>query len=96
MRDVVFEWDSEKSSLNEKKHGVIFEEASSVFYDVNALVIADTEHSIDEDRFLILGMSTRLRMVVVCHCYRENDEVIRIISARKADAREVSQYERLV
>ncbi len=96
MRDVVFEWDSEKSSLNEKKHGVTFEEASSVFYDVNALVIADTEHSIDEDRFLILGMSTRLRMVVVCHCYRENDEVIRIISARKADAREVSQYERLV
>ena len=63
---------------------------------MNALVIADTEHSIDEDRFLILGMSTRLRMVVVCHCYRENDEVIRIISARKADAREVSQYERLV
>ena len=93
---MVFEWDSEKSSLNEKKHGVTFEEASSVFYDVNALVIADTEHSIDEDRFLILGMSTRLRMVVVCHCYRENDEVIRIISARKADAREVSQYERLV
>ncbi len=63
---------------------------------MNALVIADTEHSIDEDRFLILGMSTRLRMVVVCHCYRENDEVIRIISARKADAREVSQYERLI
>lgn len=96
MRDLTFEWDLEKSLLNEKKHGVTFEEASSVFYDVNALVIADTEHSVDEDRFLILGISTRLRMVVVCHCYRENDEVIRIISARKADAREVSQYERLI
>lgn len=93
---MTFEWDLEKSLLNEKKHGVTFEEASSVFYDVNALVIADTEHSVDEDRFLILGISTRLRMVVVCHCYRENDEVIRIISARKADAREVSQYERLI
>ena len=79
-----FEWDAEKASINQKKHGVTFEEAQTVFGDYDALRIFDPDHSEDEDRFILLGMSAVLRILVVCHCYRENDEKIRIISARKA------------
>ncbi len=89
-----FEWDAEKASINQKKHGVTFEEAQTVFGDYDALRIFDPDHSEDEDRFILLGMSTVLRILVVCHCYRENDEKIRIISARKATKKESAAYER--
>ena len=89
-----FEWDAEKASINQKKHGVTFEEAQTVFGDYDALRIFDPDHSEDEDRFILLGMSAVLRILVVCHCYRENDEKIRIISARKAIKKESAAYER--
>lgn len=88
-----FEWDGNKNEINKKKHKISFEEASTVFYDDAALVIDDPEHSEDEDRFIILGLSKRANLLVVCHCYRESDTVIRIISARKATKTE-SQYYR--
>ena len=89
-----FEWDAEKASINQKKHGVTFEEDQTVFGDYDALRIFDPDHSEDEDRFILLGMSAVLRILVVCHCYRENDEKIRIISARKATKKESAAYER--
>lgn len=89
-----FAWDMSKAALNKQKHGVSFEEAQTVFEDCEALRIFDPDHSEDEDRFLLLGMSSVLRLLVVCHCYRENDELIRIISARKATKKEASTYER--
>ena len=94
MAALSFQWDARKSASNKRKHGVSFEEAQTVFYDDNALLIADAEHSDDEDRFVLLGLSSVPRLLVVCHCYRESDEVIRIISARKADKRERAQYAR--
>jgi len=90
-----FEWDENKNISNQRKHSVSFEEAKTVFFDLNARVIADPEHSEKEDRFVILGMSRLLRTLVVCHCYREENEVIRIISARKANSNEQRQYNRL-
>jgi uncharacterized DUF497 family protein len=92
MKDLVFEWDEGKSRANRTKHGVSFEEAQSAFMDEYARVLPDEEHSEDEERFLLLGMSISLRIIVVCHCYRRKDEVIRIISARKADRDEQDQY----
>ena len=90
--DIRFEWDEEKAAFNLKKHKVSFEEAKTVFYDPNAKLIADPDHSAEEDRFIILGLSNNSKVLVVCHCYRENDEVIRIISARKATINEKKQY----
>ena len=92
MDDIRFEWDERKNRANKRKHKVSFEEAQSVFLDENALRFFDPDHSQDEDRFLMLGMSFTLRVLVVCHCYREDDSVIRIISARKANKREQSDY----
>lgn len=92
MTDLVFEWDEGKSRANRKKHGVSFEEARSAFLDEDARVIPDPEHSEEEDRFVLLGLSASLRILVVCHCYREDQSVIRIISARKADREEQRQY----
>lgn len=92
MADLRFEWDEKKNSENTRKHGVSFEEAQTVFLDENAVRFFDPEHSEDEDRFIMLGMSFKLRVLVVCHCYKENDKVIRIISARKADKREAKAY----
>lgn len=88
-----FSWDKSKASLNKQKHGVSFEEAQTVFDDCEALRIFDPDHSEDEDRFLLLGMSSVLRLLVVCHCYREDDELIRIISARKDTKKEALTYE---
>ena len=85
-------WDEEKNQCNIKDHKVSFEEAKTVFYDLNAKVIHDPDHSIDEDRFIILGLSKFLKLLVVCHCYREDDEIIRIISARKATKNESKSY----
>ena len=85
-------WDEDKSRENIKKHRVSFEEAGTVFYDPNAKLINDPDHSDEEDRFVILGLSKLLNLLVVCHCYRENDEIIRIISARKATSKEAEYY----
>jgi len=92
MHGLVFEWDEKKNRLNKKKHGISFKEAQTVFYDENALLIHDPDHSQEENRFIILGLSLRLRILVVCHCYRESDAIIRIISARKATRLEQRQY----
>ena len=87
-----FEWDKTKSLENEKKHKISFEEAQTIFVDENALLIHDTDHSDEEDRFVLLGMSAKVKILAVCHCYREDDEVIRIISARKATRNEQKTY----
>jgi uncharacterized protein len=87
-----FEWDPRKSRTNQRKHGVSFEEAQTVFLDDHALLIDDPDSSVDEDRFVLLGLSSTLRALVVCHCYRRGGEVIRIISARKADPSERALY----
>ena len=92
MNDIRFEWDDRKSKANKRKHKVSFEEAQSVFLDENAIRFFDPDHSEDEDRFIMLGMSFSLRVLLVCHCYRDDDSVIRIISARKADKQEQSDY----
>lgn len=92
MQYISFEWNQSKAKTNLQKHGISFEEAQSVFYDENALLIPDPGHSEDEQRFVILGLSERLRLLIVCHCYRQNDEVIRIISARKATRNETKSY----
>ncbi len=92
MADLAFEWDPRKSRGNFKKHGITFAEAESVFFDEGALLIEDPDHSEDEDRFLLLGLSTTLRELVVSHCYRQAGGTIRIISARKATPREREQY----
>ena len=92
MIDIGFEWDERKSRENKRKHKVSFEEAQTVFLDENAIRFFDPDHSQDEDRFIMLGMSFTLRVLVVCHCYRGDDSVIRIISARKADKHEQSDY----
>ncbi len=92
MDRIRFEWDAEKNTWNQRKHGISFEEAQSVFVDENALMIHDPDHSGEEDRFILLGLSANIRLLVVCHCYRENDEVIRIISARKATRSEQKRY----
>ena len=89
-----FTWDEDKAKANLKKHGIAFAEAQTVFDDCHALRIFDPDHSEREDRFLLLGLSAVLRMLVVCHCYKENDQQIRIISARKATKRETATYGR--
>lgn len=92
MSAIRFEWDAQKAAANAKKHGVTFEEARSVFADERAKLIDDPAHSADEDRFILLGLSGTLRLLVVCHCYREPNGVIRIISARKATMAESKHY----
>ncbi len=87
-----FEWNSAKAAANIKKHGISFEEARSVFYDEFAVQFFDDDHSSDEERFLLLGMSTGARLLLVCHCEREAGNVIRIISARNATKRESAFY----
>lgn len=87
-----FEWDDEKATANVKKHGISFEEAKSVFRDERAKLINDPDHSEDEVRFVLLGLSETLRLLVVCHCYRGEKNVIRIISARKATTKESKSY----
>jgi uncharacterized protein len=90
--NMAFKWNAAKAALNRKKHGISFEEAKTVFLDENAIVIHDPEHSNDEERFIILGLSDVSRLLVVCHCFREDEGIIRIISARKATKRESNQY----
>jgi uncharacterized DUF497 family protein len=87
-----FEWDSSKAAANARKHGVSFDEARTVFEDEEALIIPDPEHSHGEERFVLLGLSSALRVLVVVHCERHDGAVIRIISARKADRAERADY----
>ena len=94
MTQIAFTWDERKNTANQRKHGVSFREAQSVFVDERALLLGDPDHSSDEDRFILLGMSAALRTIVVCHCYQDEDEVIRIISARKATRAEQNIYRR--
>lgn len=92
MSDLRFEWEPTKAAANLKKHGLGFDEARSVFSDEQAKIIADPQHSDDEDRFILLGLSAKLKLLVVCHCYRSDSNMVRIISARKATTTESRQY----
>ena len=94
MSSLRLEWDERKNRANRLKHGAAFEEARTAFLDENARFMVDPEHSEGEARFLLLGLSIRLRLLVVCHCHRESDDVIRIISARRADPSERRDYAR--
>lgn len=89
-----FDWDDNKNAANIIKHGISFEEASTVFFDERAILFDDPEHSEDEERFILLGMSEDANLCIVCHCYRESDTVIRLISARKATKKEGERYVR--
>lgn len=92
MKQLVFEWDKRKENVNIKKHGISFEEARTTFYDENAVQFFDPDHSDEEGRFILLGVSHRLNTLVVCHCFREEETMVRIISARKADKDEANVY----
>lgn len=93
MSDMIFEWDKNKNAANQRKHKVSFEEAETVFYDDDARIIDDPDHSEAEERFVLLGLSRRANLLMVSHCYRLSETVIRIISARKATAAEARQYQ---
>ena len=92
MNKLRFEWDKNKNKKNSKKHNVSFEEAQTVFFDEYAIQFYDPEHSENEDRFLLLGTSFKLDALVVCHCFRQEETIVRIISARKADKEEAQVY----
>ena len=89
---IVFEWDKRKENANIRKHGISFDEARATFYDDNAVQFYDPDHSAEKDRFILLGVSHKLNTLVVCHCYREEETIVRIISARKADKDETKIY----
>jgi uncharacterized DUF497 family protein len=90
--DIHFEWNPVKDTLNQRKHGVSFEEAVTVFSDRLYIEIADPDHSLDEERFIAFGISNHFRLLAVCYCVREDGETLRIISARLATAKEANQY----
>ena len=90
--DKRFDWDISKNTININKHGISFKEAASVFSDENAIYFDDESHSDHEERFIVIGKSKKLNILMVCHCYRNGDTVIRLISARKANEYETSQY----
>ena len=92
MKKIHFEWDESKAKSNERKHNVSFVEASSVFYDELAVEFEDVEHSEHEERFLLLGLSRKMKLLLICHCYKEVTGDIRIISARKATKNEAKHY----
>ncbi len=92
MKELRIEWDEKKSKDNRRKHGVSFEEARTVFYDESAIQFYDPDHSDEEDRFILLGLSFKPQVLVVCHCFRESETVVRIISARRADKDEEREY----
>jgi len=92
FNDLVFEWDPIKAQINEKKHGVSFDDATTVFFDGFAFLIPDPDHSENEDRFLLLGRTWTWQILVVSHTYRDFNSAIRIISARKANAMEKTKY----
>ncbi len=92
MESLQFEWDERKNRSNPRKRGIGFEEARTVFYDEHAVQFSDPDHSEEEERFILLGLSLKPRVVVVCHCHRASEMVIRLISARKANKAEEGEY----
>jgi uncharacterized DUF497 family protein len=92
MKKLIFEWDDTKNGSNQTKHSVSFEEAQTVFFDESAIQFDDPDHSIEEEKFLLLGFSQQLKILVVCHCYRSDESIIRIISARRATKKEQKVY----
>ena len=94
MNKITFQWDEQKNKINQQKHGISFEEAESVFFDDYALQFWDEDHSQEEERFLLLGISSKMRRLLVVHCFREEDSIIRIISARKPTKNESKEYRR--
>ncbi len=92
MKQLRFEWDKKNAKANVRKHGISFEEARTAFYDENAIQFYDPDHSEDEDRFILLGLSFVPQVLVVCHCFRESETIVRIISARRADKDEEEEY----
>ena len=92
MNRLTFSWDDNKNRSNKQKHGISFEEAQTVFFDGNAIEFDDPDHSINEERFILLGLNQNLKILVVCHCYRKDDTEIRIITARKATEKEQKVY----
>lgn len=92
MSGIRFEWDQKKNALDKSKHGIAFEEGQTVFADEHGLLLDDPDHSEEEDRFILLGLSSSLHLLVVCHTYRKDDRVARIISSRKATNSEQKQY----
>ncbi|MGA7237452.1 MAG: BrnT family toxin [Bryobacteraceae bacterium] len=92
MSNIVFAWDPRKARSNLAKHGVSFEEAQTVFLDEHARLIDDPDHSNGEEQFLLLGLSLQARCLIVSHCYRESDSIIRLISARPATPHEEEEY----
>ncbi|NIM11571.1 MAG: BrnT family toxin [Candidatus Aminicenantes bacterium] len=93
MDAIRFTWDARKDKANQKKHGISFSEAKTVLNDANARLIYDPDHSLEEERFIMMGLSISFRLLVVVHCYNEDNNLIRIISARKASKKERKQYE---
>jgi uncharacterized DUF497 family protein len=91
MHEIKFEWDAGKKKSNLRKHGISFEEARTAFSDEKAVQFFDPDHS-EEDRFILLGMSFKLRVIIMCHCFRENETIVRLFSARKADKGEEQEY----
>ncbi len=92
MNKLIFSWDDNKNISNKQKHGISFEEAQTVFFDENAIEFDDPDHSINEERFILLGLNQNLKILVVCHCCRKDDTEIRIISTRKATKKEQKAY----
>ena len=92
MNEITFTWDDRKNRENQRKHGISFEEATTIFADENARLIHDPDHSHSEDRFILLGFSAKMRILVVVHAYRQDEKEVRIISARKAIPKERKQY----
>jgi hypothetical protein len=92
MESIIFKWDENKNEINKKKHGLSFETAKEVFYDDDAILFDDPDHSNGEERFLIIGMTESSKICIVSHCYRDSDNVIRLISAREATKREKQIY----
>ena len=94
MEYLSFSWDEKKNEANQKKHGVSFEEAKTIFFDEEAIEYPDPDHSDDEDRFLLVGRSYQFRMLIVCHCFRSDNSEIRIITARKLSSKEMKSLQR--
>ena len=94
MNKITFHWDEQKNKINQQKHGITFAEAESVFFDDYAIQFWDEDHSQEEERFLLLGISSKMRILIVVHCFREEDSIIIIISSRKATKNESQEYRR--
>jgi len=92
MNKLIFFWDDDKNIANKQKHGISFEEAQTIFFDENAIEFDDPDHSINEERFILLGLNQNFKVLVVCYCYRKDDTEIRIITARKATKKEQKVY----